>query len=212
MEKDFWLGRWTRGETGWHQDEVESSLITHFSGLLPTRVFVPLCGKSLDLKWLASKGHEVIGVELSEKGCRAFFEENQLEYKESRGGGFLVFVAGAITIYCGDFFDLSPSHLGKIGAIYDRAALIALPPELRPRYARHLVELVRETALPGLRFLQVVLRRTPHDEKGPPFSILDTEIRQLYGHAFKIEQLSCEAVDMNNGSTSVTEEYVYRFV
>lgn len=189
--RDYWIGRWERGETGWHQAEAEPALRERFKDQPPSRVFVPLCGKSLDLKWLEERGHDVIGVELSELACRAFFQENGLEFRESSRGGFRVFSGGRITLFCGDFFALTPELLGPIGAVYDRAALIALPPELRASYASHLTGLIGDAAkAPSFRFLQILLERTPHDSNGPPFSVTGEELRALYGGKFRIELLS----------------------
>ncbi len=215
MDKQFWLGRWERGETGWHQTEVEPGLVAHFPKLSPIRVLVPLCGKSLDLLWLASQGHEVIGVELSELGVRAFFSENRLVPTESQRNGFKVFQAeakpGRITIYQGDFFSLTPELLGPIGAVYDRAALIALPPEMRQSYTKHLQSLIAQCGGPGFRQLQIVLERTPADLNGPPFSVGEPEISKLYPE-FKCRLLSRETLSMETqpGEDGVrTDECIY---
>lgn len=210
MDKNYWLGRWARGETGWHQAEVEPALVSGFSKLGPTRVLVPLCGKSLDLGWLASRGHEVVGVELSELSCQMFFEESGIAVEKRVLGPFTLFDGGAIRILNGDFFELRPEDLGRIGALYDRAALIALPPPLRSRYASKIAELVRSCSRPGdFTMLQVVLERTPHDTAGPPFSVPASELRALYGADFEITPLSRETVAMPEQESGVTEECVY---
>ncbi len=168
-------------------------MVSYFSGLAPTRVFVPLCGKSLDLIWLRDQGHEVLGAELSEDACRAFFEENRIAFQESLEGRFKVFRADRLTIYNGDVFELDPARLGRIGAVYDRAALIALPSAVRARYAAQILRLIGE---PGwsedFRFLQIVLERTPQDEDGPPYSVQRDEVERLYGSEFAIRPLSRE--------------------
>jgi thiopurine S-methyltransferase len=193
MEPNFWLGRWQRGETGWHQDEVEPGLIAGFAGVSPTRVLVPLCGKSLDLAWLASQGHEVIGVELSPMACEAFFSENKIPFTKSGHGAFTRYQSERLTILNGNFFDLSANELGRIGAIYDRAALIALPLELREKYAAHLTQLVKTCGhAPDFHFLQIILQRTPQDEKGPPFSISPSELERLYSQSFELRHRSSE--------------------
>jgi thiopurine S-methyltransferase len=210
--RQYWAGRWKRGETGWHQTEVEPGLTSNFSKFSPTRVFVPLCGKSLDLVWLASQGHEVIGVEFTEQGILEFFEENQIQYQLSTRGKFKVFQGGRFTILNGDFFDLEASDLGSIGAVYDRAALIALPLETRRRYASKMIQLLKQCAhRDSFSFLQIVLERTPSDDKGPPYSVSNSEIRDLYGKAFQIQPISREALPMESGSSSQTEECVYLF-
>jgi thiopurine S-methyltransferase len=184
-DSSYWQGRWTRGETGWHESEVPTHLQALLGDLPPTRVFVPLCGKSRALAWFAAQGHEVVGVELSEVACRAFFAEQGVEPQVSRTGDFLVLSAPQITLYCGDFFALRPEHLGDIGAVYDRAALIALPRPVRARYAHHLTTLARPR-----RFVQVLFEREPPDDEGPPFSVSRDELAALYGDAFAIEWIS----------------------
>ena len=209
MKPEFWKDRWARGETGWHQDEVEPGLVAHLGGLAPTRVLVPLCGKSLDLAWLSSQGHEVIGIELSEIAVRSFFAEHAMPVTESRRGAFTAFSSGTVTILLGDFFDLRPEDLGgTIGALYDRAALIALPEEMRARYARKITELVSVVARPGFVHLQLALERTPHDENGPPHSVREVEVRRLYSGSCDIEFLGRELVGESNGVR--VDECTYR--
>ena len=219
MEKNYWIGRWDRHETGWHQQEVEPGLIAGFSQVQPTRVLVPLCGKSLDLKWLHSQGHEVIGVELSALACGEFFAENQMQFQQSTEGAFEVFRGDRITLYNGDFFKFGPGQLGEIGALYDRAALIALPPDMRSRYATHLIQLIRSCLIrsligncskkDGFNFLQIALEQTPPNLSSPPFSVSAQEIEILYGKDFEIHQLSRERVG-EPGETTVTMESVYK--
>jgi len=205
MKPDFWIGRWERGETGWHQTEVEPGLVTHFPKIAPTRVLVPLCGKSLDLKWLADQGHEVIGVELSEFAVRAFFADHGLTTTETQDGPYRAFCSGRITLLQGDFFDLDARLLGRIGAIYDRAALIALPPELRARYATHLQSLIRQCGEKDFVQLQIVLERTPTDPVGPPFSIPGPEIESLYATQMTIQPVSRELLETREDGTQVQE-------
>lgn len=210
MDKNYWIGRWKRGETGWHQSEVEPRMIDYFSILPSTRVFVPLCGKSLDLKWLLTHGHEVVGVELSEQASREFFQENSIPFQEDKVGPFNRFRGDRITIFNGDYFDLEPGYLGSFNSVYDRAALIALPAEIRGRYTQKMLQLIGETRQSAaFRFLQIVLERTPHDLTGPPFSVPGSEIEKLYGSYFAIECLSREKVEMSQRPGVMTEECVY---
>lgn len=209
MKKDYWSERWEKGDTGWHQKEVEPVLIQNFSGLAPTRVLVPLCGKSLDLSWLASRGHEVLGIELSALACEAYFSEQQLKFEIFTQGRFKVYRSGAISLFNGDFFDLSPADLGSIGAVYDRAALIALPKPVRKQYAHHLKHLVCMNGKNELSFLQVVLERKSTDDKGPPFSVTAQELKDLYSDAFRIQLVNCEEVDIDKDGSERVKECVY---
>jgi thiopurine S-methyltransferase len=167
---------------------------------------VPLCGKTLDLKWLASQGHKVIGVELNESACRSFFEENGIDFSVKKQAGFNVYNGDNIIIFNGDVFEIKPEDLNPLGAIYDRAALIALHPDLRTQYAKHITELVRSCAKKEtFQMLQIVLERTPHDGAGPPFSITSQELDALYGAPFEIQPLSRESLDMGDPSAKTVE-------
>ncbi|HMC13854.1 MAG TPA: thiopurine S-methyltransferase, partial [Gallionellaceae bacterium] len=142
MEKDFWLERWEREEIGFHQDEINPYLRQYWHELHHDQggeVFVPLCGKSLDMLWLRKQGYSVLGVEISSIAVQSFFKENGYNSNHVTGNKFEICEADNIKILCGDFFDLGKDYLAKVRTVYDRASLVALPPEMRKRYARHLV-------------------------------------------------------------------------
>jgi thiopurine S-methyltransferase len=180
MEGTFWLERWERQEIGFHQHRVNAQLLS----LWPTlglgagdAVFVPLCGKSGDMIWLRAQGHPVLGVELSPLAIEAFFSENGLTPQRRRQGQFDVAEADGIRIFRGDFFDLTADDLAGIRAVYDRAALIALPPDMRERYAAHMAEILP----PGTRMLVVTLEYPEGEMQGPPFSVSPAAVERLYG-------------------------------
>jgi len=188
MEATFWQRRWQEGRIGFHQDRVTPLLEQYWTGLgLPqgSRVFVPLAGKSLDMPWLAAQGYRVLGVELSRIAVERFFEEHALQpaKHESRYGTH--YIAGGIELVLGDVFGLDGEALSGCAGVYDRAALIALPPDMRMRYARE-----SYARLPrGCRGLLVTLEY-PRDEKsGPPFSVDADEVQALYHHDWRIERL-----------------------
>lgn len=179
MEHEFWHQRWQEGRIGFHQDTVTPLLREHWSALaLPrgSQVFVPLAGKSLDLAWLAAQGHRVLGVELSPLAVEQFFAEHRLapQVHESRYGRH--YCAGNIELICGDAFGLDAEALADCAAVYDRAALIALPPPLRRRYVHELY-----ARLPAdCRGLLITLEYPQHEKHGPPFSVPEREVRELY--------------------------------
>jgi thiopurine S-methyltransferase len=201
METDYWQGRWARGETGWHRPEVNPYLIQHWpAAAVPAggRVLVPLCGKSLDMRWLAAQGHPVLGVELSPLAAREFFEEAGLadEVETHRVGPFEVSSARGIEIACGDFFDLAALPLTDVAGFYDRASLIALPAQLRVRYAEALGAALPRTA----RGLAITLHYPQEAKAGPPFSVSPDEIRTLFGARFAVTTLCDDDVlDHNPG-------------
>lgn len=184
MDREFWLERWQQQQIAFHQGHPHPLLVKHGALLSAERVLVPLCGKAVDLAFLAQHGHSVLGVELSELAVRAFFEEQALEATESVLGPFKRFVSGAIEILCGDFFALEPAH-ARAGALYDRAALIALPEPMRARYAAHVARLMP----PGAPGLLITLEYAAPTASGPPFSVGSTEVHALYEPSFAVREL-----------------------
>ncbi|MDT8904398.1 thiopurine S-methyltransferase [Pseudomonas sp. NFACC09-4] len=187
MEPEFWHKRWSTDQIGFHLPQVNPYL----QGFWPllglergSRVLVPLCGKTLDLVWLAHQGYPVLGVELSEKAITDFFQEHQLEPSVSEEGDFKVFRTGDIEIRCGDFFALKPGDVADCAALYDRAALIALPAPMRERYAGHLQALLPEGA-----GLLITLDYNQEEMPGPPFSVGDEEVQRLLGKAWRLDVL-----------------------
>lgn len=179
MEKDFWLTRWERAEIGFHQNEVNPYLRDYWQALeeMPGGdVFVPLCGKSLDMLWLCQQGHTVLGVELSAIAVQHFFAENGLSPQHASREQFDCCEADNIRILCGDFFDLNKQDLAQVTAVYDRASLVALPPEMRERYARHLVSILS----PGTQILLVTFDYPQAEMSGPPFAVSPDEVEALY--------------------------------
>lgn len=179
MEKDFWLERWEREEIAFHQNEVNPHLCEFWPELKLARgsmVFVPLCGKSQDMQWLHDRGHQVLGVELSVIAVQAFFKENGYTPEHINRGKFDCCEANGIRILCGDFFDLSRNDLAKVNAAYDRASLIALPPEMRVRYIRHLVSILP----PATQILLITVDYPQQEMQGPPFSVTSDEVEGLF--------------------------------
>ena len=188
MEAQFWHQRWDKGEIGFHQHSFNPHL-TRFWYRVPIAheapVFVPLCGKSQDMLWLRGEGHPVLGVEISALAVAAFFADNALPPQRGRQGAFDIYEHGGIQLLCGDFFDLTCAHLAGIGAVYDRASLIALPPELRGRYAEHLCAILP----PATPMLLVTLDYDQGAMAGPPFAVSEQEVRSLYGSHFAIDNV-----------------------
>lgn len=186
MEPDFWRARWAQGQIGFHLAAPNPALVRCAAALgAPTRVFVPLCGKSVDLVWLAQRGVDVVGVELSPLAVEAFFAEQHLAAETDSIGPFARHRAGRVEILCGDFFELRPAHLGPIDAFYDRAALVAMPDTLRARYVEHFTSLVPA----GARGLLVTFEYEPASVSGPPFSVPDAVVRALYESDFELQEL-----------------------
>jgi thiopurine S-methyltransferase len=177
MDHGFWRDRWREGKIGFHEGRPNAFLERHGARLGEgRRVLVPLCGKTADLAYLAGLGHEVVGVELVEDAVRAFFAERELVPEVTEAEGLVVYRADAVTIIAGDWFATTREVVGAVDAVYDRAAVIALPGELRARYAAHLRSLIA----PDAPALVVTLEYDPARMDGPPFPVVEDELRALH--------------------------------
>ena len=214
MEKEFWLERWSQGETAFHQKHVNPYLGYYYGELGPPpekraayRVFVPLCGKSRDLYWLQQSGYDVIGVEVSEVAVKQFFAEQQLAYSEHRRKHDVIYRAERLEILRTDFFKLQADDIGDITDVFDRASLIAYPEEMRRDYVNKITGLQK----PGTRTLLISLTYPENEMNGPPFSVNDDEVIRLYSDNFRIDKLAAKNIIEDEprfkqrGLTSLTE-------
>ena len=188
MQPDFWLNRWRTAQIGFHQAAVDRHLKAYWPQLtLPARsnVFVPLCGKSLDMLWLQTSGHAVRGVELSPVALQSFLMEHGIPARRRVLEDFEVYEADGFTLFCGDYFKLTPALLGSVCAVYDRAALISWTPAARESYVKHLTSLTS----PGTPTLLIAVEYPQEQMSGPPFPLTRAAIEQLYADDYSIEEL-----------------------
>ncbi len=193
MDSKFWLDRWQEDKIGFHQGETNKLLMKHWPRLCPdtsstAEVFVPLCGKSLDMVWLSNEGyeHHVIGVELSRLAIEQFYTYQIDDApKPQRQGDHDVYLWGRWELWCGDFFSFPTERLKNTKLAYDRASLIALPPEMRQRYADKLCELLPADA----RMLLLTITYNPGEMDGPPFPVSNNEVHALFGTRRHIEHI-----------------------
>lgn len=193
MEASFWHQKWERGDIGFHETEVNPLLIEHFEKLNPakgSRVFLPLCGKTRDIAWLLACGYRVVGAELSELAVNDLFKELGLEPEISKIGELTRYSAKDIDILVGDIFDVSAEYLGPLSAIYDRAALVALPAGIREQYALHLMNItgVAPQLLISYEYNQLLMA-------GPPFSVNEHEVKQHYGSTYQLKPVERKNVE-----------------
>lgn len=187
MDPAFWQQRWADNQIGFHQAQVNPYLQKYWPtlGLVPgSRVLVPLCGKSLDLAWLAGQGYRVLGVELSRRAVEAFFREHGLQAEVGQRGAFEVWRSGDVELWCGDIFALQAEDIGDCSGLYDRAAVIALPPQMRGAYMQLLSGLLPVSC-------QGVVVTLDYDQAllgGPPFSVGDEELRKGFA-GWQVDEL-----------------------
>ncbi len=195
MELDFWLERWRNNEIGFHQELINPWLAYYYGQMGPPvekrtglNVLVPLCGKSRDMLWLAQNGFNVVGIELSDIAVKDFFHESQLEPDVEKRDEHTHYTANTITVIQGDFFTCKAEDLGQVTDVFDRASLIALPESMRKDYVAKMADLLA----PGTRILLVTLTYPQHEMDGPPFSVSEEEVCDLYTEHFKIEKLAAK--------------------
>lgn len=214
MEISYWQSRWKKKKIGWHLDEVYPLLPKVWPQISVNgndRVLVPLCGKSLDMIWLAEQGCHVTGVEVSPRALREFRERSPSTFTESNSHGFTVYKSEHIELWEGDFLKFPSTVISRPDVIYDKAALVALPPELRSDYAHKVRELCREKT----KILLQTFDYVQEEMNGPPFSVPEQEVRDHFGDRFELtlmhEQSKLELLNKfrRRGLTSQLKEKVY---
>ena len=184
---EFWENRWKNNQTGWHREVYNEMLVKHWPSLkIDTEcgVLVPLCGKSLDMRWLAEQGHSIVGLELVEDAVHAFFQEHELGAKQIHLHEHVRHSSPPYSILQGDVFAVN-SDMVQAEAWYDRAAMIALPVSKRQEYVEQLRKLTTSDAC-GL----LVTFAYPQEQmEGPPFALHDDDVIRLFADGFNVERL-----------------------
>lgn len=202
MDPTFWQERWQTRQIGFHQSSIHPFLERWWPTLHadpPGRIYVPLCGKSLDMVWLAVRGHRVVGTELVGTAVQEFFGEVGAAAQVDAVGPFRRHTSGAFEILEGDALALTAGILGPVQGSYDRAALVALPPAMRERYAQSFARLMPR----GSRTLLVAFEYAQRLKEGPPFSVEPDEVSRLYGADFEVREL--ERIDIIDTSPRFAE-------
>jgi len=208
---NIWESRWQENRIGFHLNEVNPNLMQFSKELLqynPDRVFVPLCGKTLDLCWLSKKTKKVIGVELVKKAVNNFFIENKISYFLKREANLQKYSSKSIDIYLGDFFNLNPEVTSLFKAIYDRASLVAIKKNERRKYVDHLISFLG----PVGRILLITLEYNQNKMMGPPYSVTTEEIESLFSQFYSIKLLDTrDIIDDHFRSKGLTQllEHVF---
>lgn len=201
MEHDFWHTRWQENRIGFHLPDINDRLLEHHASLAMIEnetVFIPLCGKTHDIKFFIEQGHDVIANELSPLAVTDFFKENALEFKQETRSPFVLYQADQLRFYQGDFFKLEQTDLAKVSIVYDRAALVAMPKEMRQQYAKKLIQTLPQK----VKILLVTLEYDQNLKQGPPFSVIENEVFQLYQADFKISCLAEDDTEKKQRSAS----------
>ena len=188
MEHSFWFEKWAKNEIGFHQADYNRLLVKYWLSLgleKGSEVFVPFCGKSKDMLWLKEQGHKVLGNEISKVAVKFFFQENNLAVETDFDRGFSISKNKDFQIIAGDYFLLTPAHTNQVRAVFDRASLVALPPNLREQYVNHIRKLLVKDCI----ILLITLEYEKDLIESPPFDIQAKEIYELYGSWCKVTKL-----------------------
>ena len=218
MESNFWLTRWQDNKIGFHQSKYNSRLTSLWPSLQLAQgveVFVPLCGKTLDMLWLREQGFKVLGVELSEIATAAFFDENDLPFEVTASGSLQLFTgtdkAAGIRIMAGDMFAMEPAQTVGVSAVYDRASMVAMPPEMRQQYVDKLAVLLPAKSTGIL----ISMNYDTSKMNGPPFSVPDDVVRALLEPYYTLSVIEHSEGPERLGNLQgrgldTIEEHVYR--
>ena len=214
MNPEFWQTRWQEKRIGFNQSQVNPLLVKYFSKLnlsADSRIFVPLFGKSIDMVWLSHQGFDVVGVELVESAAQEFFIEQDIPYtiKEHSHHSNIKCYQGQvleqrITLWVADIFALNSDDIGHVDAVYDRAALIAMPAELRPQYTKQVINLSQNSPQ-----LLLTLNYDQNERAGPPFSISQEQVQQYYGNYYQMNKLEEEPSTLNAAPEMAVTEPVW---
>lgn len=200
MDREFWLQKWRNNETGFHEEDANPNLTAHFPSLnlqANQRVFIPLCGKTLDISWLICRGYDVIGAELSDIAIKQLFEQLDVSPQITQIGHITRYESHGVTIFGGDIFHLTSDIIGPIDAVYDRAALVALPSEMRATYTQHLIEITAcaPQLLVTFNYDQTVMN-------GPPFSVPEDEVTSHYQGHYAVTSLDSHPINLKGKVTA----------
>ncbi|NGP88661.1 thiopurine S-methyltransferase [Fodinibius halophilus] len=188
MELSYWQSRWKKDNTGWHMETVYPplpKLWSHLSIDKNSRVLVPLCGKSRDMGWFLEQGHAVTGIETSTKAINELKEKYSGEFTKEQSHGFTIYTTDRLRLWQGDFLKLPSQQIESPAIIYDKAAIVALPPAMRKEYAQKVLELCN----PETQILLQTFEYEQGEMNGPPFSVKEKEIRKLFGNSFSLNLL-----------------------
>ncbi|MFA9420757.1 MAG: thiopurine S-methyltransferase [Gammaproteobacteria bacterium] len=188
MHPDQWLDRWKQNRIGFHESRVNPYLpqyLPRFNLKPGDTIFLPLCGKALDIAWLAEQGFQVIGIELSEIAIISFFTEQGLQYQQFETDQFTLRKSGNISLIQGDYFALEREQLADCKMVYDRASLIAIDEDNRERYCAHMRSIIPVDA----NMLLITLEYEQAQMNGPPFAVLQQEVEQHYAAHYAVEVL-----------------------
>lgn len=186
MELSYWRSRWRKNNIGWHMKDVHPQLADIWSQLSFTsnpRVLVPLCGKNIDMRWMAEQGSYVIGVEVSRKALQEFMHDIPHEFQEKSSHGFTIYKSDSFELWEGDFFQLPIDKIPPLDLIYDKASIVALSPDMRKEYAHKLLALSN----PDTHILLQTFEYRQEEMNGPPFSVMEGEVKNLLGEQLQID-------------------------
>jgi len=192
MEHDFWQERWATNTIAFHEAQPHPFLRAHIGALglkADDAVFLPLCGKTLDIDWLLGQGFGVVGCELNEGAVEEVFARLEMTPQRDQIGTLQRLSAGALTIFIGDFFDLTADDIGAVAGLFDRGSLVALPEDMRRAYVPHLIGLA-----PRATHLTITYDYEQSQTQGPPFSVPLERVKALYGNSHEAKQLDVRAI------------------
>ncbi|XP_075246699.1 uncharacterized protein LOC142340123 isoform X2 [Convolutriloba macropyga] len=192
----FYDEKYSKGYSPWHMDTVNYNLLKHYNRIQPEgeplrKILVPMSGKTVDIKWLADKGHEVVAVEISQSACRQIFTRDNIPFEEidcpQVEGKLFKPVSGRIKAYCCDVFKFTKEVEGEFESVWERGAVIAFEEDLRKKYFEHVKTLVSK----GCSWMSSIFQYDRNVYYNHPYCLNDDEIERVFSDG----QFSYEKID-----------------
>lgn len=192
----FWKS--SSDNPSFHVSSPHRTLIKYYNQIFKDdsekRVFIPLCGKSLDMLYLTDQGHEVVGVEFSDFAVKSFFEDSKLDYTKEAIKNFVIWKskdpAKNVTIYQGDFYEVESKTLGFFDVVWDRGSFTAINIDDRELYTDIMFQIMK----PSARYLVQVCKYDGSLYGGPPHYVTEHAMKSTFGRKCNFEKLETRIV------------------
>jgi SAM-dependent methyltransferase len=164
-----WEEHYQSGDTPWEKGGPSPGLVDYLAVHPPLggRVLVPGCGLGHDVRALAPRAAEIVGIDIAPSAI-------------ARAAEFPA--KGRVRFELADLFNLPEEMRGAFDWVWEHTCFCAIDPSQRPAY----VEAVASALKPGGHFLAVFYLDPGNEspDEGPPFEVCVAELNRLFDPRF----------------------------
>jgi methyl halide transferase len=165
-----WNKRYEDADTPWDKGEAHPVLLDMLTrSALTGRVLVPGCGTGHDVRELARRGLEVVGLDIA-----------SLALDQARAHP----AVGREIYELGDLFHVPERWRGYFDGVFEHTCFCAIDPARRPDYVASVAALLK----PGGKLLAVFFVNPDNDGQGPPFGCTPQELDSLFAGKFRLRE------------------------